>query len=366
MTSIQTTLMLTLSAHFALSKSRLSSLAALITGLAQSRTVNLSHLASHLPGRALHASHYRRLQRFFQFVRLDGNRLALLVVQMLNLQRPKCLALDRTNWKIGSTDVNILMLAIVTRRFRVPLLWTLLPHQGCSDIGQRIALMRRYLALFDASSITMLLADREFIGAEWMDFLTENNIKFVIRAKSDMTMMLEDGRVWSFQSLLRRKRGRRSPATGQGHLNGTFAPARHPVNFASKRLRDNEWLIVVTNRDDPRQALNDYRKRWAIECLFGDAKSRGLNLEDTRIRSHDKLSCLLVVVTLAMVWAYRCATKTMGMKAIRTKTHGRREKSWFRVGLDALRNWIANAPETAADAWLQTALSKESIKPKTR
>ena len=133
MTSIQTTLMLTLSAHFALSKSRLSSLAALITGLAQSRTVNLSHLASHLPGRALHASHYRRLQRFFQFVRLDGNRLALLVVQMLNLQRPKCLALDRTNWKIGSTDVNILMLAIVTRRFRVPLLWTLLPHQGCSD-----------------------------------------------------------------------------------------------------------------------------------------------------------------------------------------------------------------------------------------
>ena len=366
MTSIQTTLMLTLSAHFALSKSRLSSLAALITGLAQSRTVNLSHLASHLPGRALHASHYRRLQRFFQFVRLDGNRLALLVVQMLNLQRPKCLALDRTNWKIGTTDVNILMLAIVTRRFRVPLLWTLLPHQGCSDTGQRIALIRRYLALFDASSITMLLADREFIGAEWMDFLTENKIKFVIRAKADMTVRQEDGLGWSFQSLLRRKRGGRKPATGRGHLNGTLAPARHPVNFAAKRLSDNEWLIIVTNRNDPGQALKDYRKRWAIECLFGDAKSRGFNLEDTRIRSHDKLSCLLVVVTLAMVWAYRCATKTMGMKAIRTKTHGRREKSWFRVGLDALRNWIANAPETAADAWLQTALSKESIKPKTR
>ncbi|PIO99068.1 IS4 family transposase [Pleomorphomonas carboxyditropha] len=354
MTAVQTALMLTLSTHFALSKSRLSSLVALITGLAQSRTVNLSHLASHLPGRALPASHYRRLQRFFQFVRLDGDRLAVLVVQMLNLQRPKCLALDRTNWKIGSTDVNILMLAIVTRRFRVPLLWTLLPHQGCSDIGQRIALMRRYLALFDASSISMLVADREFIGAEWMDFLSENNIKFVIRAKIDMTMTLEDGRAWSFQSLLRRKRGRRNPAIGWGHLSGTFAPARHPVNFAAKRLKDNEWLIVVTNRDDPRQALNDYRKRWAIECL----------LEDTRIRSHDKLSCLLVVVTLAMVWAYRCATKTMGRKAIRRKTHGRREKSWFRIGLDALRNWISNAPENAADAWLHNAPNQPQARPK--
>jgi hypothetical protein len=158
--------MMTLSTHFALSKSRLLSLVVLIARLAQSRTVNLAHLASHLPGPALYASNHRRLQRFFQFVRLDTDCMALLVVQMLNLERPKCLALDRTNWKIGCTDVNILVLAVVTRRFRVPLLWTFLPHQGNSDTGHRIALMRRYLALFDAASITMLLADREFIGAE--------------------------------------------------------------------------------------------------------------------------------------------------------------------------------------------------------
>lgn len=47
---------------------------------------------------------------------------------MPNLQHRKCLALDRTNWKVGATDINILMLAIVTRRFHVPLMWTLLPH----------------------------------------------------------------------------------------------------------------------------------------------------------------------------------------------------------------------------------------------
>src|SRR5476649_2531619 len=141
-TDLHAALMSTLSTHFPLSKHRLLSLSALIAGLAQSRTVNLSHLASHLPGSACYASNYRRLQRFFQFVRLDADCMALLVVHMLNLERPKCLALDRTNWKIGSTDVNILMLAIVTRRFRVPLLWTLLAHKGNSDTSQRIALMR--------------------------------------------------------------------------------------------------------------------------------------------------------------------------------------------------------------------------------
>ncbi len=80
--------------------------------------MNLSHLASQFPGSACHASYYRRLQRFCQFVRLDTRTVALLVVHMLNLHRPKCLAIDRTNWKFGSTDVNIMMLAIVTRQFR--------------------------------------------------------------------------------------------------------------------------------------------------------------------------------------------------------------------------------------------------------
>ena len=93
---------------------------------------------------------------------------------MLKLDGPKLLALDRTNWKLGQGDVNILVLAVVTRRFRVPLLWTLLDHGGTSDVGQRIALMERYLRLFGASSIKALLADREVIAAEWIKFLNKS------------------------------------------------------------------------------------------------------------------------------------------------------------------------------------------------
>ena len=58
----------TLHPHFGLSKTRLETLAVLLVGLANCRTVNLSHLASQFPGDAKHESNYRRLQRFFQFV----------------------------------------------------------------------------------------------------------------------------------------------------------------------------------------------------------------------------------------------------------------------------------------------------------
>ncbi len=63
------------------------------------------------------------------------------------------------------------------------------------------------------------------------------------------------------------------------------------LNFAVKRLT-GEWLIVVSNQP-PRTALAAYRRRWAIECLFGDAKTRGLNIEDTRLTCPRKLDLLM-------------------------------------------------------------------------
>ena len=44
-----------------------------------------------------------------------------------------------------------------------------------------------------------------------------------------------------------------------------------------------------------------------------------------------------------------------GMKAIPRKSHGRREKSWFCIGLGAFRNRIVNRPKAAAHAWLEKA-----------
>jgi len=337
----------TLSGKFALSKSRLETLICVLIAMVSSRTVNLTHAACHLPGEALHASRYRRLQRFFQYVRLDQDAVARLVIEMLNLNRPIPLALDRTNWRIGSTDIDILVLAVVTRRFRVPLMWTLLTHQGNSDTEQRIGLMKRYLALFGAASIQWLLADREFIGSRWMNFLNENNIPFAIRVKESLSIVLDNGKVCSLRTLLRNRRARRVVHNFAGRLPETDTPVR----VAIKQLKTDEWLIVMTNRDDGKAALNAYRKRWGIECLFGDAKTRGLNLEDTRLTDPGKLATLLGILALAIGWAYRCATRTMGRRTIARKAHGRREKSWFRVGLDALRTSLHASCELALCAW---------------
>ncbi len=111
----------TLRPYIALSKTRLETLGVMLAGLANARTVNLTHLASPFPGKAHHSSNSRRLHRFFSVCWFDEKAIAGLIVRLLNLSRSRFLALDRTNWKLGRTDIHVLVLAIITPRFKVPI-----------------------------------------------------------------------------------------------------------------------------------------------------------------------------------------------------------------------------------------------------
>ncbi len=344
-----TTLQQILRPHVGLSKSRLETLCLIVVGMISARTVNLSHLACERPSTALVASTYRRLQRFFQHVRLGADWSAPLVVGLLGLDGPWRLALDRTQWKLGTRDVNILMLAVVTRRARVPLIWSVLDNNGGnSETGQRTLLMRRYLAIFGAASIRLLLADREFVGRAWMDFLNENNIPFAIRMKEKLIVTTEDGRRLPLGSVLRKCRGVRTFRAALGHDE---AQSLLWLNFAARRLDDGSLLIIASNTP-ARAALAAYRKRWAIECLFGDTKTRGLNLEDTRLVTPRKLALLLGLVALAVAWAARAAAILVGRNAPARKTHGYLAKSWFRIGFDQLRRLLRHDPPAAVEPWL--------------
>ena len=344
-----TALTLALSPQVPLSKTRLETLCLLIVAMISARTVNLSHLACERGGHVQVSSTYRRLQRFFQHVALPEDWSARLVIQLIGLTGPCHLCLDRTNWKIGKRDVNILMLAVTTRRFRVPLMWTVLDRVGSSNTEERIALMRRYLAMFGAESIRLLLADREFIGLKWLNFLDRNGISFAIRVKAGMNVRTEDGRSLSLRSLLAKCRGaRKFRATflSQGDVKGLT------LTFAAKRIKGGELLIVASNATD-QNILNAYRRRWSIECLFGDTKTRGLNLEDTRLQIATKLSLLLAIIALAVAWINKIASALIGTGKLKRKTHGYYAKSWFRTGFDEVRRLLRSDTNAATRPWLQ-------------
>ena len=336
-----------LSAGLALSNSRLETLCLLVIGIASVRTVNLSHISGEMPTQAKVESTYRRLQRFFQHVALGQDWSARLVVHQLGLMGSWHLCLDRTNWKIGRKDVNLLVLAVATRRYRVPLIWTVLGKAGNSNTGERMALMTRYLDLFGATSVKYLLADREFIGLEWLTFLVAQDVPFIIRVKANQYVTCENGVRRSLKDLLRTCRG---PRTFTAHFGRPGEAEPLWLNCAAKRIKGKELLIVVSNRP-AHHALTTYRKRWAIECLFAEAKTKGFNLEDTRLTIARKLDLLIGVVALAMAWAAKTASAKLGARKRPRKSHGRYAKSIFRIGLDEIRRLLRTEPQQAFLHW---------------
>lgn len=339
----------TLARHVDLSNDRRQTLAVLILGLINARTVNLTHLSGAFCGPAKLSSNYRRLQRFFQYVRLDADWLARTLVALLRLAPPYRLCLDRTNWKVGAKEINLLVLCIVTRRARLPVLWEVLDRGGCSSMSQRAALIGRFITLFGKGSIRLLLADREFDGSQWFEFLVENDIPFAIRVSGRLHVRLSDGFEAPLARLARTPRGRRRLMQATGCFAGMdqrFATALRfgVVNHAG------DIFLVATNRD-PRKALAAYKGRWQIECLFAETKTRGFNIEDTRLTNPDKLSLMLALVAIAMAWTLACACAIIGRDDIPRASHGFRRKSCFRTGFDALRQWIINRPDIAVRTW---------------
>lgn len=249
----------TLTPHVPLGKYRLETLCLLVLAMISARTVNLTHITTERTTHALAASTCRRLQRFFQHVSLPEDWSVGLVTALIRSPGSWYLCLDRTNWKIGQTDVNVLVLAVVTARFRVPLMWTLLDHSGNSTTAQRVALMTRYLAHFDASTVRMLLADRECIGQEWFAFLVEKKVTFAIRMKEEQIIHVE-GRALSLRSWLSRCKGVRGLAA--------VLPGRagHPdlrLHFGARRIRGASfWWLPPRNRA-------------AVRASFGSTGSDG-------------------------------------------------------------------------------------------
>ena len=106
------------------------------------------------------------------------------------------------------------------------------------------------------------------------------------------------------------------------------------------------YLIVGSNRPG-RQALEMYKRRRRIEGLFEALKSRGFNLEETRLREAGRLETLCAVLAIAFCWAWYVGAWRHEVKPIALKTHQRPAKSLFRYGFDGIGQAVLNA----ADKW---------------
>lgn len=175
-----------------INKARLKFISLLILALCKVKTVNYLSLANAFDSNATAGSSFRRIQRFMADFDLPMKLISGFIFNILPEKENLVLVLDRTNWKFGSSNINILMLGICYKNIAIPIMFRTLDKRGNSDTTERIELIRQFITWFGRDCINCLLADREFVGHHWLEFLNKNNIRYYIRLRKNFKVFCFD------------------------------------------------------------------------------------------------------------------------------------------------------------------------------
>lgn len=266
-----------------------------------------------------------------------------LVSAMIPVKEPAWgLSLDRTNWKLGDLNINLLFLCVIYEGVGIPIFWRVLGNKrGNSSQKERMALLQDFIRYFGKDKIAYLVADREFIGEEWIDFLVEKEIRFHSRIRKNMHLLLPKGKkVKAFWLLNKQPINQPYFYPKPIRIQGTWVYFSG-VRYINQQGKVDYLILIAFNKNE--LSLERYGKRWQIETMFKAFKSAGFNLEVTHVQDYKRLNTLLGVLVIAYIWTYRVGMFLhQEVKAIKVKKHGRRAVSLFTYGLDFLTETFVN------------------------
>ena len=305
---------------------RLKLISHFVIALCKVQTVTFEKLANAFDTQSDAESSLRRIQRFIAKYSLDSDLIAQLVFNLLPKQDKLILTIDRTNWKFGQTNINIFMLGIVYKGVAFPLIFSMLDKRGNSNSQERIDLINRYIRLFGKETIECVVADREFVGQQWLEFLNTNKIKYYIRIRNNFKVFVphKNKEIKASHLFNQFKTNEFVYYNKIVRVNGQLCYISgcklKPSNFKQ------EFLIIVSF-NKPEKAQETYQKRWQIEMCFKAMKSSGFDIEKTHLQDIERIEKLILLVMIAFVWCYNTGIYLHQKNPIKIKKHGRKAKS---------------------------------------
>ena len=308
-------------------------IAQFVSALLKTRTSNLVKVANSFDTEVAADSVYRQIQRFLK----NENEVSIDFLKLLKLDGRLKILIDRTEWKFGSTWVNILTLSVAYKNVAIPILWEVVNHKGNATALEHRAIIEKFVAEFGASRILRVYADREFGSYELFAYLLENKTDFHIRLKTSHKS--------SGKSFLQIWRNVQDKVKLKGKVKiEVFGLEIYVSCVKYQKDGKTEYLIVASGARN-RDAIEEYKVRWQIETMFGCLKSRGFNFEETHLTEPKKIGKLFLLLGLGLLLSMLMGefqVETLKQVKMKLKKNKRYAKSLFRIGLDTLQNLLFN------------------------
>jgi Transposase DDE domain len=246
-----------------------NTLALLICGIVAAHHVQFDKIASHAPIRGRkNESLITRFRRWVKHeqITLDAVWLPFAHAVLAGLaQAPLTILLDGTTAGRGCV---VLMASVVYRGRAIPLLWSLLKgKKGHLPEEVHCALIRRLQEIIPAHTEVMVLGDGEFDGTALQTTIRTTQWDYVCRTATNITIYAHD-RVFTVGDLPLA----RGEALAIADVEMTAKRYGPVMLIGWWEAEYAEPIYLITSLRDADTAVERYRLRFRIECMFAIIK----------------------------------------------------------------------------------------------
>lgn len=335
----------------AMRKTRHQNLARLVTGIYRAEHVHLSDVASELAGPAQQTSKTRRLRRFLANEAVTPDRWYRPVARRLLREAavgdsPLRLLIDTLEL---TGERRLLVAALAYRRRALPIRWRVDRTTGVTGAELQQRFVERLASLVPSGADVALVGDGEFHSVNLLRTAHRQGWAFCVRLHADTYVRHAGCKRWQECRALDPLEGERR------YVEDVYITKEHsfgPVHliYHWEEGEDAPWRLV-TNKPPSFLACRLYRRRMWIEELFGDWQDGGFHLNQTRLYRPDRLSRLVLGLSLVYVWLVAVASYVVkrGWRHLIDRTD-RRDRSYFAIGYRWIQRCLRN------QRWIQMRL----------
>lgn len=278
-------------------KTQRGKLALLVATMLHARTANLMALAASLPLATERADmRYQWIARF-----IDNQRVVCDAVMQPFAREVLARAAEAGRVTLimdqpkASDRHQILMLSVRFGERALPLAWRVEATDGAIGFGCQKTLLEAVTSWLPPDAEICLMADRFYGTPELIAFAAARGWGYRLRLKGNLSVFID-----GHKSRLDQHAARRRPYMQDIEL--TYRRITTNVGIIGDPGHDEPWFIAMSDKPGYLTTL-DYAARWGIEPMFSDFKSRGFGLEQSQLQTPDRLSRLLLVMSLALYFA---------------------------------------------------------------
>ena len=287
---------------------RLEVLGTMVSGVLLQDSSRLSDLGRSNPDSKQQASKEKQISRWIQSKHTSYTVHYLPYIEALlrSLSRGGELAFSIDGSTAGQ-GCMVLMFSVIYKNRAIPVVWHVVKaKKGHLPESAHRFLLGKLAGIVPPDCEVTILGDGEYDGCDWQADIVELGWKYVLRTGVGRLIAIEPGEEVKLATMV--------PAPGEQFFmlyQVAFTQKKYgPVNVLIYHGKGyKEPIYLLTNLEFPPRIAQLYKKRFKIETFFSDQKSRGFNIQRSKIGKPERLAKLLIATCLAYIFCVLAGIK---------------------------------------------------------